>query len=86
MNKAFFALTATLAVCLADGAGASGLDRLFSATTTPDSVGPPRAPQTKGTPRIGASAQVNCRQIDVELDQGYGVSSHETRYICEPIP
>jgi hypothetical protein len=84
MNKAFFVLTATLACCLPSHARATGLERLFSATATPDSAEQSRAPNT--TPRNGASAQANCRRIVVELDEGYGVSRHETRYVCEPNP
>ncbi len=29
------------------------------------------------------AASVSCREVDVALDEGYGVSRHETRYECE---
>jgi len=45
---------------------------------------------TGSTPRESrrgdASVQANCREVEVELDEGYGVSSHEKRYVCDPAP
>lgn len=29
------------------------------------------------------TANASCREVDVALDEGYGVSRHETRYECE---
>ncbi|HXY59673.1 MAG TPA: hypothetical protein VEH76_13965 [Methylocystis sp.] len=30
------------------------------------------------------TASLPCRKVVVEIDEGYGVSSHETRYECAP--
>jgi len=86
MNKAFFVLTATLALCLASNVRATGLERLFSVTATQGATEQSDARPVRENPREGASVRVNCKEIDVELDEGYGVSRHETRYVCEPYP
>jgi len=86
MTKAFFVLTATLALCLASNARASGLEWLFSVTARQGATEQTDARRIRENPREGASVRVNCREIDVEIDEGYGVSSHETRYVCEPNP
>jgi hypothetical protein len=50
------------------------------ATTADQAAEPARAP------RLSATAQARCRDIEVDLDEGYGVSGTETRQICDIIP
>jgi hypothetical protein len=38
-----------------------------------------RAPQARD---VDEDMQALCREVMVDIDQGYGVSSHESRYIC----
>ena len=38
-----------------------------------------RAPQARDADE---DMQAICREVLVDIDQGYGVSSHESRYIC----
>lgn len=33
-----------------------------------------------------SSPQAICKQVEVQLDEGYGVSSQETRVICQESP
>jgi len=40
-------------------------------------------PQALATPQGDSPLQAICREVVVETDEGYGVSSHETRYVCE---
>lgn len=40
------------------------------------------AAQDSKAPR-NVAANAPCREVDVALDEGYGVSSYETRYQCD---
>jgi hypothetical protein len=52
----------------------------FATTADQAAAPPPRAP------RLSATAQARCRDIEVDLDEGYGVSGTEMRQICDVIP
>ncbi|HYA79497.1 MAG TPA: hypothetical protein VED87_01035 [Methylocystis sp.] len=43
-------------------------------------TGPAAAAQSPGD----VTASLPCRKVVVEVDEGYGVSSRETRYECAP--
>lgn len=40
----------------------------------------------EGEEQDSSSPQALCRQVQVQLDEGYGVSSQETRVICQDNP
>ncbi|QGM44253.1 hypothetical protein [Methylocystis heyeri] len=40
------------------------------------------ASQISNAPR-NVAASASCREVDVALDEGYEISSHETRYQCD---
>lgn len=40
------------------------------------------AAEKKDAPR-GGSAQALCKEVEVPIDEGYGVSRHERRVVCE---
>jgi len=80
MKYGFPALMLVFAfVARIDGAGAldASLISAESAPTIQRDAG-----QNQGSTR-SVSASASCRRVDVELDEGYGVSSHETRYECD---
>lgn len=45
-----------------------------------------REPEGAERDRDAPSPQAMCRQVEVQLDEGYGVSSRETRLVCEENP
>jgi hypothetical protein len=60
----------------------------FAAETlapTPVSGAAPMANERSATGSLpDVARRSNCHEIDVELDEGYGVSSHATRSVCDP--
>jgi len=74
MNKLPLLLVATLLVTTASLA----LDRPQPPVSTV--AAKERAPQTRNAD--DADMQAICREVLVDTDQGYGVTSHESRYIC----
>jgi hypothetical protein len=73
MKKLFLALISALLVTSASFA----LDR--STVSGPTVAARDRAPQARDGDE---DMQAICREVLVDIDQGYGVSSHESRYIC----
>lgn len=75
-----------LFLLLALGAG------LSLATAAPDAPGPDFAARASSRDGGGAqedpasSPQALCRQVEVQLDEGYGVSRRETRVVCDDNP
>ncbi len=55
------------------------LDRSQLSISGPTVAARNRAPQT---PNANDDMEAICREVLVDIDQGYGVSSHESRYIC----
>jgi len=78
MKTAVFLLTIGAYAC----GGSAVLAREISelpAPSDPASIAPPQQ-----LPQNEVAARVLCRPVVVELDEGYGVSSRETRYVCPP--
>lgn len=73
MKSLFFALAFCPLVSLAFPAYAR--DRLGGPET-----GASASPQSPGD----VTASLPCKKVVVEIDEGYGVSSRETRYECAP--
>lgn len=76
MNKLPLLLVATLLLTTASLA----LDSSQATVAGPTVAANDRAPQTHNAD--DAEMQALCREVLVDIDQGYGVSSHESRYIC----
>ncbi|MGA8170223.1 MAG: hypothetical protein WB816_05240 [Methylocystis sp.] len=36
--------------------------------------------------RADVTSNTSCRMVEVAIDEGYGVSNHETRWECTPAP
>lgn len=75
MKKLLFPLVAALLVTTASLA----FDRSQLSVPSPTVAARGRAPQA---PEANDEMQAMCREVLVDIDQGYGVSSHESRYIC----
>ncbi|WP_246719643.1 hypothetical protein [Methylocystis sp. H62] len=75
MKKLFLALIAALLVTSASFA----LDRSQMTVSGPTLAARDRAAQARDADE---DMQAICREVLVDIDQGYGVSSHESRYIC----
>jgi len=75
MKKLLFPLVAMLLVATASFA----LDRSPLSVSGPTVAARDRAPRA---PEPNDEMQAMCREVLVDIDQGYGVSSHESRYIC----
>lgn len=45
-------------------------------------VGSEAAPPAAAQSQSDVTASLPCKKVVVEVDEGYGVSSHETRYEC----
>jgi hypothetical protein len=45
-------------------------------------VAEPPGSQASEQPPADASLQAACRELEVEIDEGYGVSSRERRFVC----
>jgi hypothetical protein len=75
MKKLLLLLTAALFVTSASFA----LDRSQAPGAGPTFAARDRTPQTR---EADEDMQAICREVLVDIDQGYGVSSHESRYIC----
>jgi hypothetical protein len=75
MKKLLLLLVAGLLVTTASLA----LDRSQLSVSGPTVAARGGAPHA---PDADADMQALCREVLVDIDQGYGVSSHESRYIC----
>jgi hypothetical protein len=75
MKKLLLLLACGLLVATASRA----LDRSQLSVSGPTVAARDRAPQA---PEAHDEMQAMCREVLVDIDQGYGVSSHESRYIC----
>ncbi len=81
MKKAVVFLGAAL--CLAGNARAGGIEALFPGLLEPQEQ---QAPVKRAKTHDTASLRAVCKEVDVAVDEGYGVSSHETRTVCAPDP
>lgn len=75
MKKLLLLLVGALLVTTAS----SALDRSQLSGSGPTVAARGGAQQAPGA---DADMQALCREVLVDIDQGYGVSSHESRYIC----
>ncbi len=80
MKDGFFVLTMMIALA-GSGSFAIALDASLASAQSGHTLASASNPQTSETPRNVAATDF-CRQVDVAVDEGYGVSSHETRYEC----
>jgi hypothetical protein len=78
MNKDFLPLLAFVALAFAPAVSASEHESGVRGVI-------PGAQLLRESPRAADSTlQALCREVDVALDEGYGVSRHETRVVCQP--
>jgi hypothetical protein len=75
MSKAITLLTILAALLLAAVRSEAFEPPFFAAA--------PEASPASQQPRFDPSMQAICKQVEVALDEGYGVSRHETRYVCQ---
>jgi len=75
MKSLSFAFVLALGSLVSPASAASVRESLVGAET-----GPAAAAQSSND----VTASLPCRQVVVEIDEGYGVSSRETRYECAP--
>lgn len=76
------------AICLAALALASGAHALENAElVTADAAQAPRrhAPPATEEARNDSGMQAICREVLVDTDEGYGVSSRESRVVCDEL-
>ncbi len=84
MKNAVFALTMILALSSGNFSARSLDASLVSAQSDTAMTADASAQQQPLHGDVASSAP--CRKIDVATDEGYGVSSHETRWECQPAP
>ncbi len=79
------ALATKITLCLlaADVSLAAGKFLLVNGLEPTSGAAPAAAPSAKpaSLPRDGSQGQ-ECRSVIVEIDEGYGVSDHVTRWVC----
>lgn len=85
MKKPILLLLALSAGLSLACAASSALDGsiLGSAAAAPPAQ---ERPAGQNSASDGASPQALCRQVEVPLDEGYGVSSREKRIVCQESP
>ncbi len=79
MRTALFILTTVFVLGFGDLSAQAFQAFRISAQSEPAG---PAAPQPGTQGEVAANLQ--CRQVEVAVDEGYGVTSHETRYECPP--
>jgi hypothetical protein len=84
MKNAFFALTTTLALC-SGNFSACALDASLVSAQADTAMTADASAQQQAS-NGDAASRSSCRRIDVATDEGYGVSSHVTRWECAPAP
>jgi hypothetical protein len=81
MKKAFFATTTILALSFASFSAraleASWTSTQSDATRTADA-------SSRQPSHDDVASSASCREVEVATDEGYGVSSHVTRWECAP--
>ncbi len=79
MKKAVLFLSAALLI--AGNAYGNGIETFFSTVSEPQ---PQQKPVKRALPAGQASLKAVCKEIEVPVDEGYGVTGHETRVVCAP--
>ena len=83
MKSVFFALAAILVLSIGDFS-VRALDSSL-ASTQADTTRSIDASSQQQTSRGDVASRASCREVEVATDEGYGVSSHVTRWECAPI-
>ena len=82
MKNVFFALTTILVLSLGDFSVRALNSSL--ASTQADATRPFDASSQQQTSHGDVASRASCREVEVATDEGYGVSSHVTRWECAP--
>ncbi len=80
MKNSFFVLTSILVLTF--GNFSARANNLVLASAWSDTTMTADALEQAQSPRDEVASSGPCRRIDVATDEGYGVSSHETRWEC----
>ncbi|MGA9824946.1 MAG: hypothetical protein WBQ53_08970 [Methylocystis sp.] len=80
MKNVFFALTTILVLSIGDFS-ARALDSSL-ASTQADATRTFDASSQQSTSHGDVASGASCREVEVATDEGYGVSSHVTRWEC----
>ena len=81
MKNSFFALTSIFALIFGN-CSAARADNLGFASAWSDLAMTADVSEQAQSPRDEVASNGSCRRIEVATDEGYGVSSHETRWEC----
>ena len=83
MSKAFLLLATIATISLTAASAPNARESALAAST--DSIFSSRRHVAPGAEaaRNDAVMQAICREVLVDVDEGYGVSSRESRFICE---
>ncbi len=82
MKNVFFALTAIHVVSIGDFS-MRALDASLASTQS-DATKAIDASSRQQTSHGDVASRASCREVEVATDEGYGVSSHVTRWECAP--
>ena len=83
MKNVFFALAAIFVLSIGDFS-VRALD-LSLASTQADTTRTIDSSSQQQTSHGDVASRASCREVEVATDEGYGVSSHVTRWECAPI-
>jgi hypothetical protein len=84
MKKAFVFAVAVMMVSGPMLARASIFEILLVGARDEDRTDSLVAAQKQNKHVDSTAFEANCREVEVEMDEGYGVSSHESRHVCNP--
>ena len=82
MKNVFFALTAIFVPSISDFS-VRALDSSLASTQS-DATRAVDASSQQQTSHGDVASRASCREVEVATDEGYGVSSHVTRWECAP--
>jgi len=83
MKNVFFALTAIFVLSIGDFS-VRALDSSLASTQS-DAKRAIDASSQQQTSHGDVASRASCREVEVATDEGYGVSSHVTRWECAPV-
>ena len=84
MSRSVLIFTAAIAISGVTAARASVFDRFWPAAPANERIDNFPAPEHYEHRVDGSAYEANCREVDTETDEGYGVSRHEMRNVCRP--
>jgi hypothetical protein len=82
MKHVFFGLTTILVLAIGNFS-VRALDSSMASTQL-DAPRTVDASSRQQTPHGDVASRASCREVEVAIDEGYGVSSHVTRRECAP--